>query len=245
MTDYSELTVGQKLAKARLMFLKAGASKSGKNMKMEFKYFELEDIQKFAIPIFDRLGLINDMKISRDCACANVYNAHNMTAEPITFSIPYAQMDQIVSRAGNTVTNEIQALGGSVTYLRRYLWMLILEVIEPDEVDANIGLEEQEEEPIPAPKKKKSKAPATVEERAEAKKELTSSDGNATEDQISELKSLCKKLIGLDEKQEDFVNKIAVKTDSFTKITETACTSLCVNLKEMIEAYGTANENAA
>ena len=239
MTDYSELTVGQKLAKARLMFLKAGASKSGKNMKMEFKYFELEDIQKFAIPIFDRLGLINDMKISRDCACANVYNAHNMTAEPISFSIPYAQMEQIVSRAGNTVTNEIQALGGSVTYLRRYLWMLILEVIEPDEVDANIGLEEQEEEPVPTPKKKKAKAPATVEERAEAKKELVAAE-NATEEHITELKTLCKKLMNLDEKQEDFVQKIAMKTDSFTNLTDAVCVSLCENLKEMINAYGTA-----
>ena len=162
-----------------------------------------------------------------------------MTAEPISFSIPYAQMEQIVSRAGNTVTNEIQALGGSVTYLRRYLWMLILEVIEPDEVDANIGLEEQEEEPVPTPKKKKAKAPATVEERAEAKKELVAAE-NATEEHITELKTLCKKLMNLDEKQEDFVQKIAMKTDSFTNLTEAVCVSLCENLKEMINAYGTA-----
>ena len=233
MTDYSAMTVGQKLAKARALFLKSGISKSGKNMKLEFKYFELEDILKYAIPIFDRIGLINDMVITQEFATAKVYNADNMSAEPITFSIPFAQMDQIISKAGNMVTNSIQALGGSVTYLRRYLWMLILEVIEPDEIDSNIS-SEAEELPV---KKPETKAPATPEKRAEAKKELTSSDGQASEDQILTLKKLCKALIAADENQEDFVNQIALKTDGFVNISSRICNELSSNIQEMIDSY--------
>ena len=174
--DYTEMSVGRKLAKARAMFLKAGTTKSGKNVKLEFKYFELEDILKYAIPIFDRVGLINDMSITLENASARIYNADNMNENPIMFEIPYGYMDQIVSKAGNVVTNNIQALGGSVTYLRRYLWMLILEVIEPDEIDPNFGYED--EAPV---KKSAPKPPATPEERAEAKKELTAEE-NATEE---------------------------------------------------------------
>ena len=236
--DYTEMSVGRKLAKARAMFLRAGTSKSGKNVKLEFKYFELEDILKYAIPIFDRVGLINDMSITTERAMAKIFNADNMGEEPICFEIPYGYMDQIVSKAGNVVTNNIQALGGSVTYLRRYLWMMILEVIEPDEIDPNLGADE-EEEPVPM-KKSKPKPPATVEERAEAKKELVK-EPEATEEQITELKSLCKELIAKDEKQEEFVNKIALKTDAFTNLTEAVCSQLIEKLKEILANYGTAD----
>lgn len=233
--DYTEMSVGRKLARARALFLKSGISKSGKNLKMEFKYFELEDILKYATPIFDRVGLINDMNITTKSAVAKVYNADDMGERPITFSIPYGYMDQIVSKMGNTVTNNIQALGGSVTYLRRYLWLLVLEVIEPDMVDPNLG--EEEETPIPE-KKSKPKPPATVEERKEAKKELTSADGQASEEQIKELKSLCKELLAKDEAMEDFVQKIVLKTDSFSNISASACEELSGNIREMIIAYG-------
>ena len=55
---YDDMTVMQKLAKARLYFLNQKIGKSGKNVLLEFKYFELEDIVPTAIRIFDRVGLV-------------------------------------------------------------------------------------------------------------------------------------------------------------------------------------------
>ena len=242
MADYSEMSVGRKLARARMSFLRAGVSKSGKNIKLAFKYFELEDILQIAIPIFDRIGLINDMVITNESATAKVYNADHMEETPIVFSIPYGRMDQIISKAGNLVTNDIQSLGGSVTYLRRYLWMLVLEVIEPDEIDPNLGDEAADEvtsEPVLKLKQKKSeaKAPATAEERKEAKKKLTSEETPANEEQVTELKTLCKQLIATDEKQEDFVNKIALKTDAFTNLSSDVCGQLIEKIKEILSNY--------
>lgn len=46
---YEGMNVRQKLAKARLQFLNQKVKKSGKNMHLEFKYFELEDIVPPAI----------------------------------------------------------------------------------------------------------------------------------------------------------------------------------------------------
>lgn len=234
---YENLNVMQKLAKARLYFLNQKVSKSGKHMKLEFTYFELEDIVPPAIRIFSRVGLCYTTEITRDGAKMTVFNADNRDEPGIEFSVPYAEMQKIVSNQGKDVTNDLQALGSSITYLRRYLWMLVLDVTEPDSVNPMIGMDE-EEEPV---KEEKPKRPATPEQRKEAKKELTATAGNATAEQIANLKSLCKTLLTLDETQEEFIQKIAVKTDSFTNISESACTALCDNLSQIIGEYNNAD----
>lgn len=246
---YETMNVRQKLAKARLCFLNQKVTKSGKNMHLEFKYFELEDIVPPAIRIFARVGLTTNIEFTDTTATMNVFNTDNPEEAPIAFSVPYREVKPIISNQGKEVTNPMQALGSSITYLRRYLWMTVLDITEPDEIDAALGTDDTTEDDnefaeeaaaaTPAKKEKKSKkAPATVAEREEAKKELTSADGTASEEQVAELKTLCKELMDKDEDQEEFVQQIAMKTDGFTSITASACTSLCDNLKEIISQYG-------
>ena len=87
-------------------------------------------------------------------------------------------------------------------------------------------------------KENKKKAPATSSERKKAKEELTQADGAANEEQIEELKTLCKTLTDKDETQKEFVQQIAMKTDGFTNIAASACAELCKNLTEIIAQYG-------
>lgn len=244
---YEGMNVRQKLAKARLYFLNQKVKKSGKNMKLEFKYFELEDIVPPALRIFARVGLVSNTVFDGEKATMTIMNTDNPQEDGIQFVAPYREAGQIISKAGNEVTNPIQALGASITYLRRYLWMMALDITEPDDVDPNLGTETTddtengefaEEAATATPAKKEKKAPATVAEREEAKKELTGADGAADEKQVAELKSLCKELMEKDETQEDFVQQIAMKTDGFTKITASACAALCQNLEEIIAQYG-------
>lgn len=247
---YESMNVRQKLAKARLYFLNQKVQKSGKNMHLEFKYFELEDIVPPAIRIFARVGLTTNIDFTDTAAVMNVFNTDNPDEAPIAFTVPYREVKPIISNQGKEVTNPMQALGSSITYLRRYLWMAVLDITEPDDIDGNLGSEDNsdaennefaEEAAAAAPAKKEKKgkkAPATTAEREEAKKKLTSSDGAADEEQIAALKSLCKTLMDKDEDQEEFVQQIAMKTDGFTNITASACTALCDNLKEIISQYG-------
>ena len=244
---YEGMNVRQKLAKARLYFLNQKVKKSGKNMKLEFKYFELEDIVPPALRIFARVGLVSNTVFDGEKATMTIMNTDNPQEDGIQFVAPYREAGQIISKAGNEVTNPIQALGASITYLRRYLWMMALDITEPDDVDPNLGTETTddtengefaEEAAAATPAKKEKKAPATVAEREEAKKELTGADGAADEKQVAELKSLCKELMEKDETQEDFVQQIAMKTNGFTKITASACAALCQNLEEIIAQYG-------
>lgn len=244
---YETMNVRQKLAKARLYFLNQKVQKSGKNMHLEFKYFELEDIVPPAIRIFARVGLTTNIEFTDDRAVMSVFNADNIEEAPMTFTVPYREVKPIISNQGKEVTNPMQALGSSITYLRRYLWMAVLDITEPDDIDANLGSDDQvEEEEIPAPnpetakkeKKKKSAAPATPREREEAKKEMTGTDGQADELQIKALKEACKTLMDKDSDQEEFVQQIAMKTNGFTNVTRAACEQLIQNLGEMIAAYG-------
>lgn len=232
---FESMNTMQKLSKARLYFLNSKVGKSGKNILLEFKYFELEDIVPIAIRIFDRVGLVAVDDFGGEIASKTIYNVHDPNDVPVVFQVKYREAEQIVNKNGKAVTNPLQALGSSITYLRRYLWMVALDITEPDNVDENIGAEEAAPEPVKAV----PKPPATPQERAEIKKELTQAvTGNATPEQLEELKSLCKNLRNLDEeKQDEFVQKIAMQTKGFTEIPADACEKLCQHLCEIISEY--------
>ena len=68
---------------------------------------------------------------------------------------------------------------------------------------------------------------------------MTESEGQATELQISGLKTALKKLLELDPEQESFVQSVAVKTEGFTKITKDQCEQLVNGVAEMLAAYET------
>lgn len=234
------MNVRQKLAQARLQFLDQKVQKSGKNMHLEFKYFELEDIVPPAIRIFANLGLISTLEFTDTQAAMYVHNTDDGEEAPLMFAVPYREVKPIISNQGKEVTNPMQALGSSITYLRRYLWMAVLDITEPDDIDATLGAGEHggngEHESV-TPTVKTPKRPATTAERQQAKAELTRPEG-ASEKQIASLKTLCKALMDVDEDQEEFVQQIALKTEGFTSISATACEELCINLEEMLAQYG-------
>ena len=228
-TDKVE-NVYQKLIKARAQFLNFDVQKTGKNMHLSFKYFELEDIVPTATRIFAEQGLIGVVNFTADTATMNIVNTDN-PEEVITFVAPFNQIAPIVSNAGKQATNEMQALGSSITYMRRYLYMIALDICESDSIDANIGKNE-----TPAPAAETPKAPpATPEQRQEVTQNLTNKDGNASALQIKGLKGVLKKLKEADPSKEEMIAKIAVQTEGFTVITKSDCETLIQRITAMLE----------
>jgi len=230
------LNVYQKLIMARGQFLESDAKKTGKNMHLSFKYFELDDIVPTATKIFVELGLIAVVNFTSDVATMNIINTEN-PEEVIPFIAPFNQIEPIVSNTGKQATNEMQALGSSITYMRRYLYMLALDICESDSIDANIGKGEFAPATPSAPQTEK-KAPATPEQRQEVKKELTAKEGNATALQIKGLKNVLKKLKDADPSKEELIAKIAVETEGFTVITKSDCESIIQKISAMLEEGG-------
>jgi hypothetical protein len=201
--------------------------KSGKNMKMSYKYFELQDIVPVALPIFHKVGLLPVVTFTDEQAMMTVINVDNPT-DFTYFTSPMREIEPIISnKTGGEVTNAIQRLGSVETYQRRYLYMIALDIVESDSIEPTTG-----DNPPPAPK---PTAPATPEQRQEVAKNLTAPDGNATELQIKGLKAAMAKLLETDPTKEDFVHQVAVQTDGFTKITKADCEKLVQAITQMLE----------
>ena len=201
--------VYQKLLEARVKFLESNAKKSGKNRHLTFKYFELDDIVPTATKIFEEVGLLHLVSFENDKAYMQIVNIEN-PEESVFFYAP------VVTLAENKGTNAVQAFGATMTYSRRYLYMLALDICEADTFDAGVA-------PPPT-------APSTPTQT----KPLTNADGKASDIQIKQLKEVMKKLKAADPSQEEFLVKIAIESNSFTNISKAECENLTKTITQML-----------
>ena len=199
-----------KLIEARSRFLAAGVKKSGVNRFAEFKYFTLEDIIPVKQEIFKDLGLIDTISFEESIATLMLINADNPD-EVIVFTSPLEDDESLIK-------NPIQKLGAVETYVRRYLYMLLLDIVEADTIDA-VSDKPDPESGKSAPKK--SNRPVSAEERAEVKEELIDQGGEATDTQIKAIKNGLKKLREKDgDKYEPFVTATVKSIKAGLKKTE-------------------------
>ena len=227
MANTTPKNVYQKLLEARVLFMEEDVKKSGKNMKMSYKYFELQDIVPVATPIFQKVGLLPVTTFTDDMAMMTIVNIDE-PGDCINFTSPMREIEPIISnKTGGEVTNAIQRLGSVETYQRRYLYMVALDIVEADSIEPLTG-----DNPPPAPK---PAAPATPEKRQEVTKNLTDPAGNATELQIKGLKIALAKLLEKDPTKEDFVSQIALQTNGLTEISKTDCEELIKAITGMLE----------
>lgn len=196
------LNIYGKLAVARGKFLKAPVKKSGINRYAEFNYFELEDIVPVALDIFADLGLVLIESITYERSSATLVNVDN-PIEFITFETP-AKDPNIEN---GTKMSAIQGLGAYVTYQRRYLYMLVFDIVEADPIDGTIGKDDTE----PKKESPKSNKPASPEKREEAKKELIDEGGEATDVQVKSIKNGLKKLREKNDSYEPYIKEIVTK----------------------------------
>ena len=240
-TTPKTMNVYQKLLKARANFLGANAKKSGKNMTLAFKYFELDDIVPVATKIFEEIGLISVVNFTSDMAVIHIINTENGD-ESISFTAP------MVISEGNKAVTPVQALGATITYFRRYLYMIALDICEPDGIDAIGATPTAPTVATPTPPTIASVASsptpsatipvvAKTETKAE-EKPLTSGTGNASETQIRQLKDLLIKLKEKDPSKEDLIAQIAVQTQSFQVISKADCETLVIKIGEMLNREG-------
>ena len=222
------LTIYAKLAKARQDFLAQTLTKSGKNIHAEFEYFELKDIVPVATEIFSKYGFLFLVTFEDGVAYGRLIDIDN-SENTITVQFSIAHLPE----PAKFRMNEIQAVGAEITYYRRYLYMMILDIVDHDVINADPTPPKKENEP---PKK-----PATPEERKVITEQLTDTP-NATPEKVNELKGWLKKLVNKDPGQEEFVQTIAVKTDGFKGIRADVCDALIGKVQEMLGQYEGGNE---
>ena len=142
------MSVYRKLQATRLELVNSGIKKTGHNSYGGWNYYELGDFIPTVHKLFDMVGLCGVVTFG-ETATLTIYDTE-FTDQKIEFSTPIVYAEAAKGQP-------IQMLGSTHTYLRRYLWLLAMELVEADAVDS---AQQQEHA---APIKIAPKPPAKIE----------------------------------------------------------------------------------
>jgi hypothetical protein len=126
------MSVHEKLMKARLNLQATKLEKTGHNKFAGYKYFELGDFLPSVQKILYDLKLSGYVSYLPDVAVLTITDIEDGTQ--IFINSPMAT-------AALKGAHDIQNLGAVQTYLRRYLWVTAMEIVEHDILDASLGAE--------------------------------------------------------------------------------------------------------
>lgn len=124
------MNVFEKLNEARIRFQNANVKKSGKNSYAGYTYYELADILPAINKIAQELKFSCIVNFTPDLATLDFVDCEKN--EKITFTSP-------MSSASLKGCHEVQNLGASETYLKRYLYQNCFEIVENDALDGTMN----------------------------------------------------------------------------------------------------------
>lgn len=122
------MSVLKKLNEARQKFHSADIKKTGHNKFAGYYYFELADFIVPALKIFNEVGLCSLVSFDSEKAVMTITDLEDGSQVQITSPM---------SSAALKGCHDVQNLGAVQTYLRRYLWVAALEIVEHDAVDSS------------------------------------------------------------------------------------------------------------
>lgn len=164
------LTLNEKLLKIKLELRKTLNKKSGYNQHSKFYYYQLEDFMPQVLELFSQYSIYSEYYIDTELVTVEETTVKNetentltTTKKPVEYAYLYLQNlenedDEMVyklrtAEASVYGASAIQNLGAKITYMKRYLYMSLLDIVEPDAVDAapqgNVDQVKQQATPQP------------------------------------------------------------------------------------------------
>lgn len=127
------ISIYEKLSNARIQFHSIPLKKSGENKYAGYKYFELGDFVVESIKALHSNGLSAFISYGRDEA---ILELHEFDGDGVI------RITSPMSSASLKGCHDVQNLGAVETYIRRYLWVALMEVVENDVLDSSAPLKE-------------------------------------------------------------------------------------------------------
>ena len=124
--------VYSKLMKARVELQGRKLNKSGHNKFAGYYYFELGDFLPVVQDIFSSIGLCGIISYGKEEAWLTITDMDDGSSVAVCSPM---------SSAALKGCHEVQNLGAVQTYIRRYLWVTAMEIVEHDALDATAGNE--------------------------------------------------------------------------------------------------------
>ncbi len=127
-TTYTISGVHRKLQEARIQLQNKTLTKTGYNSYSQYYYFELSDFLPTVQEIFKDLGLCGVVSFTSELASLTITDIDTGSSIVITSPMGSAALKGM---------HEIQNIGATETYQRRYLWVTAMEIVENDAIDAS------------------------------------------------------------------------------------------------------------
>jgi hypothetical protein len=124
-----KLNIYQKLQKSRVELQNSKMKKTGKNKFSNYEYFELGDFLPRINELMDKHGLTAIFLFEREEATLTLIDT-DKPDDNIKFSSPVA-MAQLKG------CHDVQNIGATQTYMRRYLYVMAFEIAEHDTVETS------------------------------------------------------------------------------------------------------------
>lgn len=119
------MSVYHKLMQARIKLQNTELYKSGHNKFAGYRYFELVDFVPSIQQIFSEMELCGIISYTADMATLSIIDMEDNSKIEITSPM---------STAALKGCHEVQNLGAVQTYIRRYLWVTAMEIVEHDSI---------------------------------------------------------------------------------------------------------------
>lgn len=160
-----EVSLKSKISEIRCELSKK-MSKSGKNDYSHYDYFQLKDFMPQALELFNEKGIYTEFYLSRDkydmpskTTISRTFNEDGTVASEVEvkeenwewkefahlIAINLENEDDVIELTKETANVNLQAsqpiqnLGGKTTYMKRYMYMDLLEINENDAVEEETG----------------------------------------------------------------------------------------------------------
>ena len=210
------MSVHKKLMEARIALQNTKLEKTGHNKFAGYKYFELGDFLPAVQKIFVEKGLSGYVSYLPDVAVLTITDIEDGTQLFINSPMATAALKG---------AHDIQNLGAVQTYLRRYLWVTAMEIVEHDVLDASLGSESPSLKPPFKPAKAEpAKAIPAIPAIPKAKVATNMNTGNwaiSVEDVASNLPAVilaAESLLAIVEKEEDLKAMFQINRGIFDQV---------------------------
>lgn len=132
------MNIYEKIQLIKKELLEANLKKTGENKFAGFKYYELADFLPTIINLCNEHKVFTRVSFNNEEATLEVRNIEE-PSEVIVYTSP---MEQLELKG----CNKVQALGGTETYNRRYLYQACFDIIENDMFDSVSNIENMTKE---------------------------------------------------------------------------------------------------
>lgn len=147
-------TLYGKLKQIKVELRKVINTKSGYNTHSKFKYYQLEDFLPQVLESFSKYNIYNEYSIDTDLEIVEERTDFDgdgtphksVTKRPVEYAYLYLKNldnedDEMVYRLKTAEASvygaaAIQNLGAKITYMKRYIYMSLLDIVEPDAVES-------------------------------------------------------------------------------------------------------------